>query len=84
MEWLNQEYAALLADSGKASDKFWELEKRIREDRKHVGVVTRMSRFNMIQNIMALLADGVITLDNLEGFSVDLREKTAFVMGDTE
>ena len=29
MERLVQEYAAILTGSGKASDKFWELEKRI-------------------------------------------------------
>ena len=42
MEKLNQEYAALLAGSGKASEKFWKLEKRINSDKYHVGVVARM------------------------------------------
>ena len=31
-------------------------------------------------NIMSLIADGVIGLDDLEGFSDDLREKMAFIM----
>ena len=39
MEQLAESYAALLAGPGKASDKFWELEKRLRKDKKRVGVV---------------------------------------------
>lgn len=80
MESLIREYAAFLAGSGAASDKFWVLEKRIREDQQHVGVVARMSRSNMYTNLLALLHDGVITLDDLDGFSDDLRERFAFVM----
>lgn len=33
MEQLAESYAALLAGLGKASDKFWELEKRLRKAR---------------------------------------------------
>ena len=47
MEKLVKEYAAVIAGTGKASDKFWELEERINADKKHVGVVARMSRSNM-------------------------------------
>ena len=32
MDKLNQEYIRLLSGEGLASDKFWELEKRIKED----------------------------------------------------
>lgn len=38
MEKLNKEYAAILTGEGKASDKFWEIEKRIQEDKKDCGV----------------------------------------------
>lgn len=79
MNKLNQEYAAILAGSGTAADKFWELEKRINSDKEHVGVVARMSRSNMYYNILGLLSDGTITMDDLEGFSEDLRERVAFV-----
>ena len=84
MEALIHEYAALLTGSGAASDKFWALEKRIREDQQHVGVVARMSRSNMYANLLALLQDKVITLDDLDGFSEDLRERFAFVMRDRQ
>ena len=80
MESLVREYAVLLSGSGKASDKFWALEKRIREDQQHVGVVAQMSRSKMYTNLFALLQDGVITLNDLDGFSDDLRERFAFVI----
>ena len=79
MERLNREYVALLTGAGDASDRFWALEKRIREDMKSVGVVAEMSRSKMYQNLLGLLADGVITPDDLEGFTDELREKLAFV-----
>ena len=39
MEQLNQEYVNLLTSPGNASDHFWELEKRIKQDKKHPGVL---------------------------------------------
>ena len=79
MDRLNREYAALLAGSSSAADKFWELEERINNDKQHVGVVARMSRSNMYHNILALLEDEVITLDDLSDFSKELKERFAFV-----
>ena len=38
MEQLNQEYVNLLTSPGNASDHFWELEKRIKQDKKHPGL----------------------------------------------
>ncbi len=79
MEKLTQEYAVILAGSGPASDKFWELEKRINEDKRHVGVVATMSRSKMYQNMMALFDEGVITLDDLDEFSDELKGRFAFL-----
>ena len=84
MEGLIREYAVLLTGSGAASEKFWALEKRIREDQRHVGVVARMSRSNMFTNLLALLGDGVITLTDLEDFSDNLKERFAFAMKDRD
>lgn len=40
MEHLNKEYMALLSlEDKKASEKFWELEKRIKKDKKQPGVI---------------------------------------------
>ena len=79
MSRLIQEYIALLSGEGAASDKFRELDKRMREDKKCSGVVMRMSRNYMDLNLMHLLSNGVITLTDLEGFSADLRDRMAFM-----
>jgi hypothetical protein len=80
MERLNREYAAILAGSGKASEKFWALEERINRDKSTVGVTARMSRSNMDYNIAGLLGGGVITLANLNGFSEELQESMRLFM----
>lgn len=80
MDSLNQKYAALLSGPGSAADKFWELEKQINADKHHVGVVAEMSRSNMDYNILALLAEGAITLEDLSDFSEDLQSKMAFIV----
>ena len=74
MEKLNQEYVALLSGKGNASDKFWKLEKRIREDKKDCGVQCEMSRSNQFYIMLSLLNEGAITFDDLEDFSDDLKD----------
>ena len=82
MEQLNREYIALLSGTGSASEKFWELERRMREDKRRGSVVMRMSRSNMELNLLSLLSDGVISTAELDGFSEELREKLALVLRD--
>lgn len=82
MERLNREYIALLSETGSASEKFWELERRMREDKRRGGVVMRMSRSNMELDLLSLLSDGVISVADLDGFSEELREKLALVLRD--
>ena len=74
MEKLNQEYIELLSGDGYASDKFWALEKRIREDKKDCGVQCEMSRSTQFYVMASLLREGAITFDDLEDFSDDLKE----------
>ena len=74
MEKLCKEYAGILASGSNASDKFWELEKRINKDKKDTGVSARMSRSMMLENITSLLREGAITVDDLDGFSEELVE----------
>lgn len=74
MEKLNKEYIALLSGEGNASDKFWKLEKRIREDKKDCGVQCEISRSNQFCIMLSLLNEGVITFDDLEDFSDDLKD----------
>ncbi len=45
MEGLVKEYANFLNDDKKsASEKFWELEKRTKEDKRHPGVIMDMNK----------------------------------------
>ena len=74
MEKLNKEYVALLSGKGNASDKFWKLEKRIREDKKDCGVQCEMSRSSQFYIMLSLLNEGAITFDDLEDFSDDLKD----------
>ena len=74
MDKLNQEYIRLLSGEGLASDKFWELEKRIHTDKRSVGVVADMRRSQMYSNLLSLLVNEIIREDDLDGFSEELSE----------
>ena len=79
MEKLCKEYITLLSSDKLPSDRFWELEKRIREDKRATGVVVTNSRSKMIDNILDLLHEGAITLDDLSDFSEELQERISFI-----
>ena len=74
MDKLNNEYIEILSGDGNPSDKFWTLEKRIKEDKKDCGVQCEMSRSNQFDIIMSLLNEGAITLEDLDDFSDDLKD----------
>ena len=80
MERLCREYVKLLTKKADASDRFWELDKRIRRDRKKAGVQIEMSRSNMVFNLMSLLQEGAISLEDLDEFSDELKETVQFFM----
>lgn len=80
MRRLIGEYAAIIAAPGQASEKFWELERRLRIDKKAVGVAATMSRSMMTLNIMSLINEGVITFENLADFSDELKTHIKFVL----
>ncbi len=75
MSRLNDEYIALLsADDKDPSEKFWELEKRIKRDRRHPGVLIEMQKSSAMYDIVRLIRLDVITYDDLSDFSDDLRQ----------
>ena len=74
MDKLNKEYIELLSGEGRPSEKFWTLEERIRNDKKDTGVQLKMSRSNYIPNIISLLNEEVITMEDLDEFSDELKE----------
>ena len=73
MDKLNQEYIEILSSSDNPADKFWKLEKRIKNDKHKTGIVCEMSRSKMIENITSLITEGVITIDDISEFSDNLK-----------
>ena len=74
MERLNKEYIQILSSEGKASDKFWALEKRIYQDKRGPGVMVQLRKSDMPMQLLSMLRDGVIAWDDLNGFSPELQE----------
>ncbi len=74
MEKLVKEYTILLDDNLAASSKFWALEQRIKLDKKKPGVIIKLSKQQMVFDIVCLINDGVITMDDLSDFSDELRD----------
>ena len=77
---LNKEYMELLTKEAAPSDKFWELEKRIKEDKKKPGVVLEIKKNDLISQLLSLLRDKVISMGDLEEFSSELKETIEFFM----
>lgn len=71
---LNKEYIELLNEDANPSDTFWRLDKKIKEDKKKMGVQLEMSRANLIYNIISLINKGVINREDLEEFSDELKK----------
>lgn len=81
MDKLTKKYIELLSDENKnASGKFWELEKRIKQDKKHLGVIMEMNKSEAIWNIVYLIRLGVIEYDDLADFSDDLKQEVKMLL----
>ena len=80
MDRLNKEYVRLLSEEGPASEKFWKLENRIREDRRKPGVLIEVRKQKMVDQILMLLNDKAIDMDDLREFSDELRETISFMV----
>ena len=80
MEKLCGEYAQILAQEKSGPERFWELENRIRQDKKSPGVQIDLTKDQVPYNIVALLRDGTIDGKDLEGFSPGLKEMVAYIM----
>lgn len=70
---LCDEYIELLSGDGDPSEKFWQLDKRIRSDKRNPGVRIEMNRTNFICNIITLINNDVISIEDLEDFSDELK-----------
>lgn len=80
IEKLVKEYADYLCSDLPASTKFWEIEKRIKRDRKTLGVCIELKKSDMFWDIAGLIHDKVISMDDLEEFSDDLKEAVVLIL----
>ncbi len=75
MEKLIKDYIEFLKGDGLASDKFWELEKKIKADKKNPGVLLQdVRRSNYLMHLASLVRCEVISMDDLKDFSDETRE----------
>jgi len=69
------EYVVFLSQEDKAaSDKFWELEKRIKKDRKNPGVIMELKKSEATWDIVNLIRHKVISPADLSDFSEELQQ----------
>lgn len=55
MDKLNQEYIQLLSGGDSPSEKFWQLDKRIKADKRSPGVLLHLSRTDLFYSLLSLL-----------------------------
>lgn len=75
MERLCKEYVELLQSDEPASTRFWNLEERLKDDKRLPGVRLRLEKKNVDVDLMRLFKLGVIEEKDLEGFSDELIER---------
>ncbi len=79
-----KEYVDFLNDDTKpTSEKFWELEKRIKEDKRHPGVILERRKSEVIWDIVRLIRLNVITYDDLSDFSDELKQEVKRIIEQT-
>ena len=80
---LNASYIELLNGPGSATEKFWELLKRIRLDKRHPGVVVNGLRPSDVPYLLRLFrCENVITDEDLADFSEELQRVVAAQCGE--
>ena len=80
MQRLCHEYASLLTSEKAGSQAFWELNERIKQDKKSPGVQVELRKASMLWDIVTMLRDGVINMEDLAGFRNELIEKVKSVI----
>lgn len=75
MAKLNKKYIQLFLQDQSASSLFWELDKRIKQDKTSHGVILELARSKVVTNLVGLINDKVITFEDLRDFSDELKEE---------
>lgn len=74
MEKLLKDYVKLIESADAASDAFWELEHRIKADKKHPGVLVELRKSEALFLLRTYLKDGIIGFEDLDGFRDELKD----------
>lgn len=81
MECLIRGYIDCLKDdTKKASEKFWEVEKRIKKDKQNPGVALNMDKGEAVWNIVNLMRSGAIEAVDLLDFSAELKHEVERIL----
>jgi len=80
MEELVKEYIELLNSPGNASDHFWKLEERIKNDKKNPGVLIEVRKSDALWDIAMFIKRKIITMDSLDEFSDDLKDAVKLIL----
>ena len=80
MEDLVKEYIELLSSPGNATDHFWELEERIKKDKKNPGVLIEVRKSDALWDIAMFVGRKIITMEDLEGFSDDVKDAVKLIL----
>lgn len=79
MERLIKEYISLLNGEKLASERFWELEKRMNKDKRSPGVIVQYRKSDVMMILLKLINDSVITFDDLDEFSDNVKGSLKFI-----
>lgn len=80
MEELVKEYIELLNSPGNASDHFWKLEERIKNDKKNPGVLIEVRKSDALWDIAMFIKRKIINMDSLDEFSDDLKDAVKLIL----
>ena len=81
MERLLAEYAQIISGDGAASDRFWSLDDRMKRDKESPGVLISPSKSNLPWDLARMIHDGIITMDDMNGFTDDLIDWVNLILG---
>ena len=80
MERLVEKYIKFLSSDKAASEKFWELEKKIRKDKKNPGVLIELRKSDVPWDLAALINNKVIKFEDIGEFSEDLQDAVKLIV----
>ena len=81
MTQLVREYAELLQDENKpGSERFWNLEKRINQDKRTISVIIHIKKSNMLWQLAQFIGDGIAPEEELAEFSEDVQQAVRLIL----